>query len=400
MKKRFSALLVICIAVLAAGLFAWRLLPLSCFNIFPVSKEAFTGFSAQGIFSNFEKGHSDLYSINNPEPLCNEPEEIIEILAASKYRQDFRNLLPWGIDNVSADNNYEGSLVTLNLYCQGEEGEYINFQFLSSSIVVVRMAEQESLRIYHPTNSTTFQKLVEYLQIYGVTSDETALPTEPTQAATLSTEPLHSELYDPQYTTAQIQEYFSEVVLNMEYSTGDGDATLVQKWLMPIYYRVYGTPTDEDLETLNEFADQLNEVPGFPGIYPAGELMQENLSVYFVPMEEFNQRFSDVISGEYANGAVQFWYYTDTNEIHTAQIGCRTDIAQSVRNSVLLEEIVNGLGITDTVLREDSLVYQYSDDNMTMSDVDWILMKLLYDPQMQCGMDYEACIGLIDDLYY
>ena len=44
------------------------------------------------------------------------------------------------------------------------------------------------------------------------------------------TQPLHSPLYLPDCSTEQLIEYFNEVVLDMEYSDGVGDVTLVQKW--------------------------------------------------------------------------------------------------------------------------------------------------------------------------
>jgi len=230
------------------------------------------------------------------------------------------------------------------------------------------------------------------------TTQTTAAPT--TMPATAPTAPLHSPLYLPGYTTQQIREYFEEVVLHVEYSSGTGDASLVQKWTEPIRYRIFGTPTGEDLAVLEDFFEQLNAVPGFAGIRAAREGEAENLSLRFLNPDGFRDIFSAVVNGEEAYGAVQFWYYTNTNEIYTAQIGYRTDIDQTARSSILVEEIVNALGITDTILRTDSIVYQYSDDNMTLSEVDWLLLKLLYDPAIQCGMNADRCAAVIETLYY
>lgn len=226
---------------------------------------------------------------------------------------------------------------------------------------------------------------------------------ETTEAAPETTAPtasLHSALYIPEYTPQQIMTYFEEVVLNMEYSDGTGDVTRVQKWIEPICYRFYGMPTDMDKAVLEALFAQLNEIPGFPGIYPAADADQENLSISFLEPDVFRDSFSAVVNGENAYGAAQFWYYTASNELHTARIGYRTDLDQSVRNSILIEEIINTLGISDTVLREDSIVYQYSDENTALSDVDWVIMKLLYDPAVQCGMDADSCGALIEKLYY
>lgn len=203
----------------------------------------------------------------------------------------------------------------------------------------------------------------------------------------------------PAYPMEDVLTWFDEVVLHTEYSDGIGNPALVQKWLYPIYCAVEGDPTEEDLRVLEDFFDQLNAVPGFPGIAMAQGFQRVTLTLSFLGPEEFRESFSEVVNGEDAWGAVQFWYYTDTNELHTARIGYRTDIDQTYRNSILLEEIVNCLGITDSELREDSIVYQYSNDNLQLSDVDWLILKLLYHPDMEPGMDREQCHAVIEKLY-
>ena len=224
--------------------------------------------------------------------------------------------------------------------------------------------------------------------------------TESTSQFSETTDPLHSEIYLSKYSPQQILEYFKEVVLDMEYSDGLGNTAIVQKWNQPLNYRLYGTYTKEDTDVLNALFDELNKISGFPGIYAAEDGVQENLSISFLESEEFSETFTDILNGEEANGATQFWYYTETNEIHTARIGYRTDIDQATRNSILIEEVINMLGISDTVLRTDSIVYQYSDENTELSDVDWVIFKLLYNPAIQCGMDYDKCAAIVKELYY
>ena len=236
----------------------------------------------------------------------------------------------------------------------------------------------------------------------GETITEPTIVTEPetTTAPTETTAPLHSPLYLAQHDPQQMLEFFNEVVLNMEYTDGTGDATLVQKWLAPIYYQYYGKPTDEDKAVLSALFAQLNAIPGFPGIHYTDNPEQVTLSLNFLNEKDFNNQFQEVVHGETAWGATQFWYYTATNELFQARIGYRTDIEQATRNSILIEEIINTLGISDTVLREDSIVYQYSNDNFALSDVDWVIVKLLYNPAIQCGMNATDCAKIIQELYY
>jgi hypothetical protein len=89
------------------------------------------------------------------------------------------------------------------------------------------------------------------------------------------------------------------------------------------------------------------------------------------------------------------------NQIYDATICIRTDLDQSLRNSVILEEIYNGLGpIQDTQMRPDSIIYQYSSDALSLTAVDELLLKLLYHPDMLCGLDASQAEAVIRTLYY
>ena len=229
---------------------------------------------------------------------------------------------------------------------------------------------------------------------------ETTIPETTVPATTAPTEPLHSVLYREGFEVEEILLYFQEVTNQIEYTDGTGDPSLIQKWLSPLIYRIDGAPTEEDLRVLEEFCQQLNAVPGFPGIREAQEDEYENLILSFLDPDSFRERFSDVVHGEDAWGATQYWYYTDTNEIHTAAIGYRTDIPQPDRSSIILEEIVNTLGISDSERRSDSIVYQHSNENLQLSDIDWLLLELLYHPDIAPAMEAEMCEKIIRDLYY
>ena len=210
----------------------------------------------------------------------------------------------------------------------------------------------------------------------------------------------HSALYLEQYSVEEVLRCFNEVVLDAEYSTGAGNASLVQRWDEKIYYYVEGNPTGEDLAKLQTLFGQLNEIEGFPGIQEASNDLEANLYIFFEDREAFDMRFSDFLQGEYANGATQYWYYTDTNNIYLESIGYCTDMPADVRESVLLEEVINGLGLSDSQFREDSIVYQYGDNAKELSDMDWLILKLMYHPKIRCGMDVTECERVIRELYY
>ena len=85
-----------------------------------------------------------------------------------------------------------------------------------------------------------------------------------------------------------------------------------------------------------------------------------------------------------------YWYDNDTNEIVSGLVCYRSDLDQATRNSVLIEEIVNMLGMpNDTKTRQDSVLYQYGSTATEPSPLDWLFVNVLYSPWMKCGYDCE-----------
>lgn len=224
---------------------------------------------------------------------------------------------------------------------------------------------------------------------------QNAPATIPTAPSVATTEP-HSSLCIPDLSVDDVITYFNEVCLDAEF-VNSGDASRLQKWAVPIYYMVHGEPTAEDTAVLNRFTVWLNTIEGFPGINETQDAAAANLQIYFCTEQELLDRMGDQFVG--TDGAVTFWY--SDNAIYSAIICYRTDIPQVVRNSVILEELYNGLGpIQDTALRADSIIYSGYSEPQALTPVDELLLKLLYHPRMICGMDAHACETIIRQLYH
>ena len=224
------------------------------------------------------------------------------------------------------------------------------------------------------------------------TTEETTAPAE----TTVETEPAHSGLFIPYVTAEEMVTYFNEVCLDAEF-VNDGDASVLQRWKMPIYYQVYGEPTDRDLQVLANMCQWLNSVAGFPGIYETTETWQENYSIYFCAQDELIDRMGD----QYYNvdGAFTFWY--NDNIIYDCTVCIRTDLDQEVRNSVILEELYNSLGpAQDTQLRQESIIYAGYSIPQALHPIDEVILKLLYHPDLLTGMDARDCEPVIRSLYY
>lgn len=231
------------------------------------------------------------------------------------------------------------------------------------------------------------------------TVPETTVPetTQPPVETTVpDTKPEHSSLYIPDLSVEDVILYFNEVVLDAEY-VETGSPELVQKWVNPIAYTIHGTTTEKDMEVLEGFVAWLNTIEGFPGMFEAPELYRADLDIHFCTREDLVTILGDNFAG--SDGAVTFWY--ENNEIYTATICYVDELDQYVRNSVILEEIFNGLGpVQDTWMREDSIAYAGYSEPQALTEIDELILRLLYHPDIKCGMNAEECEAVIRELYY
>ena len=217
---------------------------------------------------------------------------------------------------------------------------------------------------------------------------ETVIPT-----TVSATAPAEEKLHIPEVDVEDVILWFNEVCLDAE-MVHSGNAALLQKWADPIRYQILGAPTPEDRAVLENFSAWLNTVEGFPGISETEE--NANLRIHFVPEAEMQAVMGPGFDG--LDGAVTFWYAE--NEIYDATVCIRTDISQTLRNSVILEEVYNGLGpIQDTALRPDSIIWANFSEPQSLTAVDELILQLLYHPDMLPGMDGAQCGAVIRTLY-
>ena len=255
-------------------------------------------------------------------------------------------------------------------------------------------SRQEESTVLDTTAETTVPATTEAVTQPSGTTCPAEVPT--TTATEPTTEPEHSVFYIPGLDVEDVILYFCEVCLDAEI-VNEGDATLLQKWTEPISYKIEGQPTDEDVAAVSDFTAWLNAVEGFPGVAQTQDPGAANLRIHFCSWEDMLVLMGEEFAG--MDGAVTFWYLD--NEIYNGIICVRSDIGQHLRNSVIREEIYNGLGpVQDTALRPDSIIYSEYSEPQRLSVIDELIMQLLYHPMMQCGMNAAECETVIRQLYY
>ena len=169
MKKHIRLIIIVTVAALIIGLLLWRFWPHSFSYIMPLEEEDVTFFAVSATIQRIENASPDTdryyASITGDCYRTEQMQGIMEILATSDYRQDLRNLLPWGRSIVEGDGNYDGRTVYLQFRVGEETGNSITVDFLSESFVAVQVGN-DPFRIYHPTNPNTFDRLIEFIETH------------------------------------------------------------------------------------------------------------------------------------------------------------------------------------------------------------------------------------------
>ncbi len=202
------------------------------------------------------------------------------------------------------------------------------------------------------------------------------------------------------YSSEEIIKYFGDVALQTEFAGSTNNSDLLRRWGEPIRCFIYGEPTSEDLLLIDSLFEELNSISGFVGIGITDKAEDANVRVHFVAGEEYDTLASQYVRGS-SDGFATCWYYTDSNLYYEAEVGICMDVTQTTRNSVILEELVQMLGLlNDSYLYADSIFYQSFNEPQWPSDLDWIMVQLLYHPSIKPGITYEECAELLPHILY
>lgn len=199
------------------------------------------------------------------------------------------------------------------------------------------------------------------------------------------------------YTTTQIN-YFIEIALKSEYANSE---PIIKKWDTNINIKVLGSPTSEDLNTLQGVIDELNilvsgirlqvvssgvnSIPDISSSHPDALGNHPNVEIYFVPESKFSQYEPNYQPINYGF----FWgWWNDHHAIHRSKILISTDrITQQERSHLIREELTQSLGLMeDSDQYSDSIFYQGWTDTNQYAEIDKAVIEMLYRPEIHPGM--------------
>ena len=106
-----------------------------------------------------------------------------------------------------------------------------------------------------------------------------------------------------------------------------------------------------------------------------------------------------VVENAGAYGFGMSYQYNGRHQIISGKIGIATDKNnRDSKRHLLREELTGLLGLTnDHELYADSILYQPWTTVGQLSDVDWLMLNMLYDPDLACGMSATQAYRILLD---
>lgn len=175
-------------------------------------------------------------------------------------------------------------------------------------------------------------------------------------------------------------DYFLEVAMGSEY---EGSSPTIKRWDSDIRIKVIGSPSPEDLKTLQAVKRELNSLISSIEI----TLVERNpsLEVYFVPVSQFAKYEPNYKPSNYGF----CWVGWKDDVIYKSRVLISTvGITQKERSHLIREELTQALGLMkDSDRYAESIFYAGWTDSTKYAEIDKVLLQMLYSPGVRPGMN-------------
>lgn len=174
-------------------------------------------------------------------------------------------------------------------------------------------------------------------------------------------------------------------------------ATPLTRWETPIRICVTGSPSADDKDQLNKFIMELaTHCPNMPNISLVASELEANVVIYYGPLNKLSQHVDYYHEGNWGAFSYQ---YNGNYEIVSGKVGIATDKNnRASKRHLLREELVGLFGLAnDHEVYADSILYQQWTTVGQLSDVDWLMLNMIYDPDLSCGMSAGQAYRILMD---
>lgn len=170
-RKKWLILAVPVLIIIFLGV--WRFWPHSLKGMIAGDQEQVIHLVCNANISGVDSGGASYIDSYTMEPLSAREESfkaVMDILNASRYQQDFCNLLPWSVTSVESDGEFDGHTVNILLDWGSTDDKRCFLSFAGKS-VTVSVGHNEGFLIYHPTDSDILEQLANYIKTHGVKNE-------------------------------------------------------------------------------------------------------------------------------------------------------------------------------------------------------------------------------------
>lgn len=183
--------------------------------------------------------------------------------------------------------------------------------------------------------------------------------------------------------------YFLEVAMGTEY---EGSSSTIKKWDRDIRIKVIGSPTPEDLTSLQAVIDEINILTS-GNINLSYDANNPNLEIYFVPVSQFAKYEPNYKALNYGF----CWVGWNNDAIYKSRVLISTvGITQKERSHLIREELTQSLGLMrDSDRYADSIFYQGWTDSTEYAEIDKAVIKMLYRPEIRSGMSKAQVLEVL-----
>ena len=176
----------------------------------------------------------------------------------------------------------------------------------------------------------------------------------------------------------------------------NGQGTLLTRWEDTIKIHVSGSPSQSDLSELDEFIMECaTHCPNMPNIRLVDSENQANVTIWYGPLDQLQYHSEYYVEGNW--GFFSYWY-NGQYQMSRGEIVIATDVnTTDSKNHLLREELMGVFGLTnDQSVYSDSILYTEWTTTQELSDVDWLMLNMLYDPDLAAGMSAREARGILE----
>ena len=175
----------------------------------------------------------------------------------------------------------------------------------------------------------------------------------------------------------------------------NGQGTVLTRWEDTIKIHVSGSPSQSDLSELDEFIMECaTHCPNMPNIRLVNSDDQANVTIWYGPLDQLQYHSEYYVEGNWG----YFSYWSRQHQMSRGEIVIATDVnTTDSKNHLLREELMGVFGLTnDQSVYSDSILYTEWTTTQELSDVDWLMLNMLYDPDLSTGMSGQEARGILE----